>query len=180
VSSPARERDWRDGWLRDAGRDAAGRPLDRMMSWTQVIEAAGAGVEIGAHSHSHPQLDQLTVQELRSELSGSRARLEDRLDHPVASLAYPYGYSSPRVRELAAEVGYRQAAGVANEASTHDDDMFAVPRLTIRRSTTDQAFSSVAAMHGLRRRYAVDHLLTAGYSIVRRARSLTRRSAHPR
>ena len=47
------------GWIADAGSNAAGAPLGRMLSWAQVRELAAAGIEIGAHSHSHPELDQL-------------------------------------------------------------------------------------------------------------------------
>ena len=47
------------GWIADAGRRAAGRRPGRMLSWSQIIEAAADGIEIGAHSHRHPQLDQL-------------------------------------------------------------------------------------------------------------------------
>src|SRR5690606_36556727 len=44
------------GWVRDAGAAAAGRPPGPTLCWSQVREAADQGVEIGGHSHSHPQL----------------------------------------------------------------------------------------------------------------------------
>ena len=47
------------GWISDAGSRAAGRRPGRMLTWSQIIEAASEGIEIGAHSHCHPQLDQL-------------------------------------------------------------------------------------------------------------------------
>ena len=47
------------GWIADAGPHAAGRRPGCMLSWSQIREAAEAGMEIGAHSHTHPQLDQL-------------------------------------------------------------------------------------------------------------------------
>lgn len=46
------------GWLR--GLHEVGGAPDRMLDWGQVRELAAAGVEIGGHSHTHPQLDQLT------------------------------------------------------------------------------------------------------------------------
>jgi peptidoglycan/xylan/chitin deacetylase (PgdA/CDA1 family) len=167
------------GWLRDAGPDAAGRPLDRMLSWSQLAELAAAGIEIGAHSHSHPQLDQLPEPAVRAELQRSRGLLQDRLSLEVPSLAYPFGYSSRRVREVAHEVGYRQAAAVANAAATAAGDPFAVPRLTVRRTTTEPDFHAVVAQRGLRRHYAVDHLLTGGYLLYRRARAAVRRAGAP-
>jgi peptidoglycan/xylan/chitin deacetylase (PgdA/CDA1 family) len=162
------------GWLRDAARHAGGTPPGRMLSWGQVKELSSAGVEIGAHSHSHPQLDQICEPQLRAELTGSRRLLEDRLGHAVSSLAYPYGYSNQRVRAVARQVGYLQAAGVANAIAEPTCDPFGVPRLTIRRSISPTAFARIAHQRQIRLRYAHAHTLTAGQAVVRRTRSALR------
>jgi peptidoglycan/xylan/chitin deacetylase (PgdA/CDA1 family) len=158
------------GWLDDAGEDAAGRPLDRMLSWGQVRECARAGIEIGAHSHSHAQLDQVPVRALREELRRSKDLLEARTGGEVATLAYPFGYSSRRVREEVTASGYRAAAAVANALPHPDADLMAVPRLTVRRSTGLDAFTRVSRGEAVARTYAVDRALTRGYAVVRRAR----------
>ena len=165
------------GWLHDAARYAAGTPLDRMLSWGQIAELSSAGVEIGAHSHSHPQLDQISEPRLRVELAGSRRLLEDRLGRAVCSLAYPYGYSSKRVRAVARETGYLQAAAVANAIAGSACDPFGVPRLTIRRSTSLAVFVRVANQQRIRLHYAPAHALTAGWAVVRRTRRIGRRIA---
>jgi peptidoglycan/xylan/chitin deacetylase (PgdA/CDA1 family) len=158
------------GWLRDAGPWAAGHPLDRTMVWTQVKELHDAGIEVAAHSHSHAQLDQLGDQSLREELSLGKKLLEERLDQPVPSIAYPYGYWSSRVRDAVEEAGYEQAAAVANAASCPGRNVFTTPRLTVRRSTSPSAFARIAACEELHRVFAVDRALTNGYSLVRRTR----------
>jgi peptidoglycan/xylan/chitin deacetylase (PgdA/CDA1 family) len=164
------------GWLRDAGRHAAGRPLDRMLSWSQVRELAASGIEIGAHSHGHPQLDQLRLQALRAELRVSKALLEDGIGHPVPSLAYPFGYSCGRVRDEVASAGYQQAAGVGNAAARADGgDRFAVPRMTVGRSTSMTTFAKLADRRQLGWVYATDRALTRGWWCVRRARSVMSR-----
>ena len=57
------------GWIADSGApDAAHRRPGRMLSWSQIAEAAATGVEIGAHSHGHPELDLLAAESLRREL----------------------------------------------------------------------------------------------------------------
>jgi peptidoglycan/xylan/chitin deacetylase (PgdA/CDA1 family) len=162
------------GWLRGAARYAAGTPPDRMLSWGQVAELSSAGVEIGAHSHSHSQLDQLSEPRLRVELASSKRLLEDRLGHPVCSLAYPYGYSSKRVRAVARQIGYSQAAVVANVLAASACDPFGVPRLTIRRSTSLAVFARVVQQQRLRIHYAPAHALTTGRAVVRRTRSALR------
>ena len=137
------------GWLRDAGAFAVGHPLDEMMTWDQVIEAAAAGVEIGGHSHSHPQLDQLASGPLRQELRTCTQLLEDHLGRAVTSFAYPYGYSSPRVRDEVRAAGYAAACAVSNAMATARHAPYVVPRLTVRRSTSLALFERFVRGQGL-------------------------------
>jgi peptidoglycan/xylan/chitin deacetylase (PgdA/CDA1 family) len=137
------------GWMPDAGRHAAGRPLDRVLSWSQVRELAGNGIEVAAHSHSHPELDQLSDTALDDELRTSRGLIEDGIGRRVDSLAYPFGYNRARVRRCAEKAGYRRAAAVSNRAAGPGHDDFAIPRLTVRRSTTLRRFAQTAGCAGL-------------------------------
>jgi peptidoglycan/xylan/chitin deacetylase (PgdA/CDA1 family) len=159
------------GWLRDAGPHAAGRPLGRMLTWRQTEEIAASGVEIGAHSHSHAQLDQLDGPALREELWRSRTLLEDRLGLAVDAMAYPYGYSSARVRREVRGAGYTAACAVANSVTTDLHDPLARPRLTVRAGTSITGFGRVLQGRG----FLADHALTKGYAVVRRTRYAARR-----
>jgi peptidoglycan/xylan/chitin deacetylase (PgdA/CDA1 family) len=166
------------GWLRDAGPDAAGRPLDRTMCWSQVRELADAGIEVAAHSHSHAQLDQLGDRDLTAELARSKVLLEDRLGTEVPSLAYPFGYSSPRVRDLVVMTGYRQAAAVDNATAAPQAVAgrrgYSVPRLTVRRTTSPEVFARIVSADRADTAYRLDHALTRGWWVVRRSQSLLR------
>jgi peptidoglycan/xylan/chitin deacetylase (PgdA/CDA1 family) len=158
------------GWVADAGAYAAGDPLDRMLTWSQVDEVHSAGIEVAAHSHSHPQLDQLAAGPLERELRTSKSLLEDRLGREVPTLAYPYGYSSARVRDAVAAAGYRHAAAVANGVLGAGADPLALPRLTIRRSTGLETFRRIVHADGIGRVFLADRALTKGYAVVRRGR----------
>lgn len=158
------------GWLDDAGEQAAGEPLDRMLSWAQVRELAAAGIEIGAHSHSHAQLDQIPGPALRAELRHSKALLEAGIGRSVTTLAYPFGYSSRRVRDEVAASGYRCAAAVTNAIGGPGSDVLAVPRLTVRRTTRLDTFRRMTRGERIARTFAADRALTGGYTLVRRAR----------
>lgn len=138
----------------------------RMLSWSQLAELAAEGITIGGHSHSHPQLDQLPAAELRAELTRNKELLEDRLGLAVPTMAYPYGYSSARVRKAVRDAGYERAYAVAN--TLRGDDPYALPRLTVREGTSIER-----AVLG--RGFLTDHALTKGYAVVRRSRYLTRR-----
>jgi peptidoglycan/xylan/chitin deacetylase (PgdA/CDA1 family) len=141
-----------------------------MMSWREIAEVAEAGVEIGAHTMTHPQLDQLPAKELREELHGSKSLIEDHLGMAVPGLSYPYGYSNDKVRQMARELGYTYAYAVDNAMTTSGADQFALPRLTVKQTTTFESFCKMVNGHDtltLRR----DRALTSAYSVVRRARA---------
>jgi peptidoglycan/xylan/chitin deacetylase (PgdA/CDA1 family) len=135
------------GFLSGRPDIAAARPFDdRMLSWSQLAEIASGGVEIGAHSHSHPHLDTLSRQKAWREIADCKRLLEAELGTTVLSFAYPHGYSSPGVRRLVLEAGYQSACGVKNALSSTDDNPFALARLTIQANTSLEQFT--AWVHG--------------------------------
>ncbi len=85
------------GWIGKEGEKK------RMLNWRELAEAEQAGIEIGAHTCKHPQLDQLPENLMREELYVSKSLLEDNLGLKVPGLAYPFGYSSAKVRQVARE-----------------------------------------------------------------------------
>ncbi|MFD5571356.1 polysaccharide deacetylase family protein [Streptomyces cadmiisoli] len=166
------------GWLRGAYDTGGG--LDRMLDWDQVRELAGAGVEIGGHSHSHPQLDQLDDDALRHELTRCRDIVTDELGTPPESFAYPYGYSSRRVRQEVRATGYAQALAVGNDLAGRHQGPYALRRVTVRRSTGAEEFERLVRGRAITRTFAGDRVLTKGYAMVRRARQVRRKAGRTR
>ncbi|MGW4024146.1 polysaccharide deacetylase family protein [Streptomyces sp. NPDC005009] len=158
------------GWLR--GPYDTGGGLDTMLDWDQVRELAAAGVEIGGHSHSHPQLDRLDDRRLRSELILCKEIVSDQLGSVPASFAYPYGYSSRRVRRAVRETGYAQALAVGNGLARRAQGPYALRRVTVRRSTSAAEFERLVEGRAVARTFARDRALTKGYAVVRRARQV--------
>ncbi|MEU6725693.1 polysaccharide deacetylase family protein [Nonomuraea wenchangensis] len=158
------------GWVADAGAEAAGRPLDAMLSWGQAREAAQTGIEIGGHSHSHPQLDQLRDDELRQELRRNKGLLEEKIGAPVATMAYPYGYSSARVRREVRKAGYFAACAVSNSIAADRHDILAIPRLTVGKGQTIGMFKRAVEGNAVPLIYLRERILTKGYAVVRRTR----------
>lgn len=159
------------GWLAEAGGRRDG--LRPMLSWRQLAEAAHGGIEVGAHSSQHPELDRLPEKLLREELYSSKSLLEDELGMPVPGLAYPFGYSNARVRQVAREAGYTYGYAVANTMATEESDPFALPRLTVRRATTLDSFHRIVAGNDtMTLRW--DRVLTSGWAMVRRTKAMLR------
>jgi peptidoglycan/xylan/chitin deacetylase (PgdA/CDA1 family) len=160
------------GWLR--GPHDTGCGLDTMLDWSQVRDLAAADVEIGGHSHTHPQLDQLDDAGLRSELILCKEIISDELGAVPASFAYPYGYSSRRVRQAVRETGYAQALAVGNDLARRRQGPYALRRVTVRRDTGLEEFARLVEGRAIARTFAKDRALTKGYAVVRRARQLYR------
>ncbi|MHC3475508.1 polysaccharide deacetylase family protein [Streptomyces sp. 7R007] len=166
------------GWIRGAHDTGGG--LDTMLDWDQVRDLAATGVEIGGHSHTHPQLDQLDDAALRHELVRCRDIVAAELGTAPVSFAYPYGYSSRRVRTAVRETGYAQALAVGNGLARRRQGPYALRRVTVRRRTDSAEFARLIEGRAIARTFAGDRALTKGYALVRRARQVRRKAIRSR
>jgi peptidoglycan/xylan/chitin deacetylase (PgdA/CDA1 family) len=162
------------GWLRGA-YDEGGAP-DTMLDWDQVRELAAAGTEIGGHTHTHPQLDQLGDRRLAFETVRCREIIAGELGTAPVSFAYPYGYSSRRVRDAVRAAGFAQALAVGNALARRAQGPYALRRVTVRRATGIEEFGRLLEGVAIGRSFAKDRALTKGYAVVRRARWAARRA----
>jgi peptidoglycan/xylan/chitin deacetylase (PgdA/CDA1 family) len=94
-----------------------------------------AGMEIGAHSHTHRQLDLLGETQLADDISRSRDLLADVLGHPIRSFAYPHGYWRAKVLRLVDAAGFDSSCAVGNSLCSPRDHPLALSRLMIRADT---------------------------------------------
>jgi peptidoglycan/xylan/chitin deacetylase (PgdA/CDA1 family) len=136
------------GALRGRPRARHRLPPARMLHWNQLADLEGAGVEIGAHTVLHGQLDVLPPALARREIQASKAELEDVLGYRVRSFAYPHGYHSQRVKDLVRGSGFESACAVKNALSWTQDDRFALGRLTVTASTSPQRLAQWLAGQG--------------------------------
>ena len=140
-----------------------------MLNWREIAEIAEAGIEIGAHSHEHPELDRLPGDKLRDELDGPKRTLEDKLGLAVPGMAYPFGLWNAKARRAAREAGYTYAYAVGEALTTSGSDLFTLPRLTVDRTTTMERFGEMVSGHetlALRK----DRALSRASRLVRRAK----------
>ncbi|MFJ1607646.1 polysaccharide deacetylase family protein [Streptomyces sp. NPDC088253] len=166
------------GWIKGAYDTGGG--LDAMLSWAQVRELATEQVEIGGHSHTHPQLDQLSDDALRFEVLRCKEIIADELGTRPASFAYPYGYSSRRVRQVVRETGFAQSLAVGNGLARRRQGPYALQRVTVRRNTGIEEFERLVEGRAIARNFVRDRALTKGYAMVRRARQVRRKAIRSR
>lgn len=102
------------GWIGARHPDAPWAP---MLTGPQIRALHAAGIEIGAHTATHRDLTGLGPDEVRDEIVGSRAALEELVDAPVRTLAYPYGAADDRVRRACADSGITAACRTTGDGS---------------------------------------------------------------
>ena len=129
---PQEKRDDRVRAITEAG--GASLPADLMMSQAEVRTLSNAGMEIGAHTVSHPILARLDDEKARMEIASSKQQLEEIILKPVRLFAYPNGkpgtdYNLRHVR-MAQELGFTAAVSTAWGAARASTDFYQLPRFT--------------------------------------------------
>jgi peptidoglycan/xylan/chitin deacetylase (PgdA/CDA1 family) len=109
-------------------------PTRLMMTPDQVRELRMAGMQVGAHTVSHPILARLDEAQARREIASSKSTLEELLGERVTLFAYPNGrpvddYTARDVH-LARECGFAAAFSTVWGAAGSDADIYQLPRFT--------------------------------------------------
>lgn len=110
----------------DDGRDITPANL---MSSRQILEMHDAGIEIGSHSLTHPDLTALDRDAAWTEISRSRMLLEMMLNAPVRTFSYPYGLLNDALRAMVVDAGYDFACGVYSGPSVFGGDLLNIRRI---------------------------------------------------
>ncbi len=101
------------------------RPLLR---WAQVKEMSRAGMAFGAHTHTHPDLTRLPLGAAEAEIVASKRAIEEAVQRPVESFAYPYGAYDESVKRLTA-ANFPLACSTRLDFATPGSDPLALERL---------------------------------------------------
>lgn len=118
-----------------ATRAEVAPPDDLMMTGAQVRALRAAGMQIGAHTVSHPILATLQPQQAADEIARSRDVLQALLGEKVGLFAYPNGKPGsdylPDVHPgIVRELGFDAAVSTRWAAARRGDDIFQIPRFT--------------------------------------------------
>ncbi len=109
-------------------------PNNLMMTSAQVKAMRQAGMQIGAHTVSHPILARLSDAQARAEIKASKDFLEHLLGERVGLFAYPNGKPGedyvPASVDVVRSLGFDAAVSTQWGASRTGDDPFQIKRFT--------------------------------------------------
>ena len=101
------------------------------LNWDQIRELVKEGVSIGAHSHSHYHMADLSIDEVRDEIEISNNIFLKELGSIPPLFAFPYGEANKEIINLLKEYKYKvafgQHSGVINETS----NLYYLPRFSL-------------------------------------------------
>ena len=101
------------------------------LNWDQIRELVNEGVSIGAHSHSHYHMSDLSIEEVRDEIEISNNIFLKELGSIPSLFAFPYGEANEEIINLLKEykfkVAFGQHSGVINETS----NLYYLPRFSL-------------------------------------------------
>jgi len=105
------------------------------LSPDEIRALAERGIEMGAHTMSHPRLDQAPPDRIEFELQMSKAAVEAWTGRPCRTFAYPYG----RFGDLAVEAAARHfdaAVAVGGGWWAGGEPLARIPRISIHDDMT--------------------------------------------
>ena len=115
-----------------AGTDGGLRPSDRAMTANEVRRlAASDGIEIGAHTRTHPPLPLLNRHQLYSEIGESRRECEEMIGRRVTGFAYPFGDYNDASVQAVGEVGLDYAVTTNEREISPQTNPFRIPRILV-------------------------------------------------
>ncbi len=81
---------------------------EKTMTAQQLKNIHNDLIKIGSHTQTHPNLSELSVEDIRRELEESKNNLEKLIDKPIEDLALPHGAYNEDVMHIAQEAGYKR------------------------------------------------------------------------
>ena len=116
-----------------------------LLTAAELSQLASAGMEIGAHTLTHPVLSQAPPSSAHSEIAESRSRLEAALHTKMWAFAYPFGDSqsvSPEVLAIPQQAGFTAAFMNFGGGLGVPLPRYALPRVHVTSTMTISEFDA--------------------------------------
>jgi peptidoglycan/xylan/chitin deacetylase (PgdA/CDA1 family) len=111
---------------------AQGEEARPHLSREEIVEMATHGIEFGSHTTNHRLLHELKPEEVKYEVSDAKKQVEELLQKPCKTLAYPAGFFNKTVEKIVAEEGYTCAFSTVY-GPKEPIDLYALNRIEILR-----------------------------------------------
>jgi peptidoglycan/xylan/chitin deacetylase (PgdA/CDA1 family) len=125
------------GWTDWEGGQAHRAPL---MNREQILTLSAQGFEFGGHTRNHKKLVSIGLKEAEKEIRLGKTDLENLLQKPVHSFAYPYGDFNDQIVELVKICGFKAARTVHTGNTHREEDLLRLTCVKINGKTPGWKF----------------------------------------
>ena len=101
------------------------------MNWEMIQELSKNKGEILNHTHSHPKLLELQINEVEKEFGLAEKEITSKIGRLQKVVSYPYGESSPEIQELVNKMGYNIGFSQHSSPVHINENKLALPRFSI-------------------------------------------------
>lgn len=112
---------------------------------SEVVEMVNQGMSVQSHGKTHNFLDQMSKQDIHTELYSSKCKIEDIIGQGISSLSIPGGRFNELVIQCAREVGYRAVFTSIPFQLKHESDIWSVGRIGMRHPFNRSGFRKLIA-----------------------------------
>ncbi|MFM2396769.1 MAG: hypothetical protein RLZZ144_19 [Pseudomonadota bacterium] len=121
--------------------DAAALNVQKqLMNEAQLHAWQAGGMEIGAHTCTHPHLPHCSDEALQLEISQCKTDLSTLMGQEITQFCYPYGDLDPRTVEAVRQAGYAAATTTQRGRARSGSDPFQFCRILVSGATLPHLF----------------------------------------
>lgn len=112
----------------------------KILSSEQLLKMQRSGlISFGSHTVNHPNLDQITEDQVEFELKESKLKIENILGSKINTIAFPDGAYNESVKNMSKEAGYTNLYAVNYRCESDKDDTSILNRYSISNTTTAES-----------------------------------------
>jgi len=120
--------------------DGVDKEYRKLLTTEQMSEMISSGlIEIGSHTHHHPNLDEISSEAAKNEIEQSKKILEQKLKVEIKSIAFPDGAYNEQTIQLCKQAGYENLLAVDYKTASDSNDRNILPRFCISNTTTPES-----------------------------------------
>ncbi|MEK6280046.1 MAG: polysaccharide deacetylase family protein [Acidobacteriota bacterium] len=115
-----------------SGATADGEKPHAHLSQDEILEMSREGIEFGSHTMTHKLLNKIPESEVTAEIEEAKREIENLVQKPCWTFAYPAGFLSDTAQRVVAQAGH---IGAFSTVYGPEDrvDLFALNRIEVLR-----------------------------------------------
>ena len=110
---------------------AIGKNNKNYLNWDEIRQLKAEGVTIGAHSHTHGHLTDLTFDKWKTDIEKSNKIFLKEIGEIPTLYAHPYGESDDKIFDLLKKYKYKVAFGQHSGAINETSNFYYLPRFSL-------------------------------------------------